>query len=342
MSLQVLLEEANPYQTQVAQVESDGRTVYLYLSPVDDLPGQTRAIWIQNLESAPASTDRAAMQSGQAPLRKQSACRHPEGSTLYKNEELDLVWFPEGSGVSLYRNGEVEAILPPWSGRDGMMGYAREALELDIGTLPLPEKDSGLYTRLKENLEFWNLRAKPEFWPAFRDSLLAQYEKVYGKHIQYYALSDRKYPPIGIVEFKHPSSDDDTARIFATLGMSYQPMPGVEGFSKEPIEDFRAEIITTGSSDQHFLPGLLGRLSVYPWLSGTFLTDGHRYESGMEYEKSDFIFTKDFKSFGLPELAVMKLEDLYPINWLYAVPVDQESLLVARVKGADFALKKLQ
>ena len=346
----VLLEEANPYKTRVAQLESDGRTVYLYLSPVDDLPGPTHAVWVRNLIAAPEKTDHEAMKQGIAPLQKKSACRHPQGAELPDPKELDLVWFPEGTGVSLYYQGRVEAIIPPYAGADGIQGYSREALELDVMTLPLPEEGSGFYDRLEENLAFWSLRARKETWPSYRDALLAHYEAVYGRHLQYYALS-RDYPPMAIVEFPYEPKQGNSSifpeadRIFVSLGMSYQPMPALELARIDAPQNSRMEFVTLGPGDYKQLPGILGRMAIYPWLSGSFFSPEHRYESGSEYEKSDYLFSQELDYLGLPPMEPFRLNMLNEdrtVRFLAAVAVNHEDMLVAQVKGVDFALKKMQ
>ena len=89
----ILLEETNPYGSRVASLEEDGRTLYLYMSPPESLPGATRACWVRNLIPAPATSDVTAMQAGQAPMVQRAASRIPDGQPLPALEELDLVWF---------------------------------------------------------------------------------------------------------------------------------------------------------------------------------------------------------------------------------------------------------
>ncbi|MCB1174700.1 MAG: hypothetical protein KDK39_14115, partial [Leptospiraceae bacterium] len=295
----ILLEQANPYETRVAQLESDGRTLYLYLSPVDDLPGETNAVWVRNLIEAPADSDRESMQAGQAPLQKKAACKHPAGLPLPAKNELDLVWFAEGTGVALYYQGALEAVVPPWSGLDRIQGYAREALELDVATLPLPQAGSPFLDRLQSNLDFWTQRSQADFWPRFRDQLLAWYEERLGRqHRQYFAL-ERKYPPMAVVEFDLPdewrSPNADFDRLYLTLGMSYQPMPGLERSKENAASKAWTEIITKGHSDLRQLPGYIGRMALYPWLSGSFFFYVHVYESGQDGPKSDYIFSEQLK-----------------------------------------------
>lgn len=339
MQVDVLFEQTNPYATRAAQLESDGRSLYLYLGPIDDLPGKTHAVWVQNIIAAPDSTDSASMKNGQAPLIKKTACRHPDGKSLPDKGSIDLVWFAEGSGVSLYLDGQVEAIIPPFSGLNSIQGYAKDCLEYDCGTMPFPESKA-FFERVEENLRFWTIRSEKKTWPAYRDKLLHHYESSYGKHTNYYALS-RPYPPMAIVEFNHPENHAIDSRIYCTLGMSYQPMPGIENQNADYFTTSHTEIITQGSLDFKDLPGVLGRIAVYPWLAGKGFQDGHHYDSGMEIENNAWLFTKNFDYTNIPGPLKFKTIDDYPVNFLNAVNVTQEDLLVAGSRGVQTVLNNL-
>lgn len=332
----VLIEETNPHGTRVAALEDDGRTLYLYLSPVEKLEGETRAVWVRNLLEAPEKTDFAAMQSGHAPLLRREACNHPDGAPSLSAEEADLVWFPEGTGVALYHDGEALAIIPPWSGYDGLQGYARDALQSDMGTLPFPEDESRFHDRLQENLDFWTTRATPAHWAERRDALLTNYEQVYGKHAQYYALQDRAFPLIGVAEFSHGHR-----KLYASVGMSEQPMPGVERQTQTPEKLFRAELVVLANESHEWAPGLVARMALFPWLAETYVATGHTYESGLAHEESNFVFTDDFERLGIPAPPALLVDERYPINYLLAAPVPKDYLTVARVRGVDHVLQKI-
>ncbi|MBX7058450.1 MAG: suppressor of fused domain protein [Leptospirales bacterium] len=332
----LLLEELSPYGTRAATLEDDGRSIYLYLSPVDDYPGQTRAVWVRNLLPGPAETDSAAMREGRAPLLRSDAVNHPEGRDGLRGEDCDLVWFQEGSGVSLYFQGEPLAILPPWSGADGLQGYARDCLIADAGTLPFPPGDSSFFERLEENLRFWTERSKPEHWAAYRDRLLANYETVYGKHRAYYALQDRRYPPIGIAEFAYL----EDGAIYATVGMSYQHMPGVERQTHDVERYLRSELICPVRLPFSSTPGLVGRMAVYPWIGDTWIGPGHTFESGMRSGEADFAFTDDFDLLAVRRPAELIVDERYLVHWTLGVPISSEYLAAARTRGPDHAIRK--
>lgn len=336
MAGRILLEELNPHGTRVATLEDDGRSVYLYLSPADDYPGETRAVWVRNLVPAPDEMDLKSMKAGRAPLISKMACAHPDGAEEFSVDDLDLVWFPEGSGVSLYVEGLIEAIIPPWSGYDGLQGYARACMDGQLGTLPMPAPESAFFDRLQENLDYWTTRADPEHWSRFRDRLLAHYESAYGPHKQYYALLDRKFPMLAVAEFEVAGR-----AVFATLGMSDQNQPGVERRAKDASGLLRVEIVSFTDDRRDWFPGVVGRMAAYPWISDAFFASGHTYESGADGPRADFILTGDFSLINLPEPAPLTVDGRYPVTWLAAAPAPGDYLNVARVRGAEQALRKI-
>ncbi len=332
----IIVEELNPHETFTASLEEDGRTIYLYLSPVKNSNIQPRAVWVRNILPAPIEPDRQAMQNGQAPLLIRSACDHPEGGETIDPSQADLVWFQEGSGLSLMVDGKPEAVIPPWSGKDNIYGYARHALALDAGTLPLADDNRGLLNRIDENLKFWNLRTQKGFWDNFRDRMIAHYEKSFGAHSRYFALKDRQFPIIGILEFMLESE----GVLYATVGMSAQHMPGVELSRTDPEKYFRAELLCVRSRKEDWFPGLMGRMAVYPWLSGTWLGPGHSFESGLNEIDSDFIFS-DVRASPMDKVSPLIQDEQYHVNFLAAYGVSQDQMLAVRARGSGFILKRL-
>lgn len=286
-------------------------------------------------------------------------CDHPDGAQEYDPEELDFVWFPEGNGVSLYNRGELEAILPPWSGRENVSGYSREALGYQSNTLPLPPEHSNIYKRLQDNLDFWKRRTTEGDWERFRDGMLAHYESILGKHRQYYALTDVRFPTLAIVEFALT-----TGTLYASLGMSRQPMPGIELIKQEPEHFVRRELFlfspdpdsSAAPADYEIpaevlqelrknYPGLLGRMARFPWIVSSALDHGHVFESGMERNYCDFVLSESPLPSGLSEEIMGGIMEHYSVEGyslspLFALPATQEDLLVARQKGPDFWLEK--
>ncbi|MBU45411.1 MAG: hypothetical protein CMN76_19520 [Spirochaetaceae bacterium] len=355
----ILKEEENPFENYAAVVESDNRTVYLYLLPTKNENLPAHAVWLRNLVPAPDEPDRDSIKEGRPPLMHVQGCNHPEGALTYNPQNLDFVWFPEGNGVTLYNEGKLEAILPTWSGRENVSGYSKEALGYQSNTLPLPPENSAIYTRLQENLDFWDRRTRPEDWNEFRDQLLNHFESLFGKHSQYYALTDVKFPTLAVLEFAL-----ETGILYCSLGMSRQPMPGIELLKSEPEHFVRREIFlfspnpgSPGAPDDYAnmgdalnqiranYPGLVGRLARYPWIVSAALDHGHLFESGMATNYCDFIFSESPAPTGLSSESMAGIMEHYNIEGhslspLFALPATQEDLLVARQKGADFWLDK--
>ena len=334
MGTKLLLNETNPYGTWTAVVEDDGRTVYLYLNPAGESHATSRAVWVRNLIPAPMAPDRAAMKGGCAPLFRAEACQHPGGLGPLKPDELDIVWFQEGNAVALFRDGKPEALIPPWSGMDGFFGYAAEAVGPDAGTVPFPEDRAGLQARLDENLAFWTARSAGNFWSSYRDQMIAHYEASYGPHKQYFAVTDRDYPPLAVVEF-----ESHNEVVYASLGMSAQNVPDVELYEEEPGNHVRTELVWSSPAQDTSVPGLVARVALYPWLASAYLGPGHLYRTGMDgTDRAYVLFTPEFP---IARPASFQ-SDGYPVRFLYTFAVGDEWLQVAKTRGTEHVLSKLR
>jgi len=267
---------------------------------------------------------------------KKSSCRHPEGLGPIEKKDLGILWFQEGNGVALYFNQKLEAVIPPWSGKDGLFGYSAQCSAQDAGTVPLLESHTGLLERIRENEQFWQARNDSAHWSSFRETILSHYEKVFGAHTQYYALTDRKYPPLAVVEF-----EKNGLFLYATLGMSYQNMPGVELAKKDPEPFLRTEIITARRTRQEWMPGLAGRMAVYPWLYNRWLGDEHTFESGLTQPFCDFIILRDYEENFLQKPETLTFENK-PVNFHLALPVHQEDMLLIKAKGIRHVIGQIR
>ncbi len=332
----VIIRSENPYGTMLATLEDDGRTVYLYMNPVRDATITPKALWIRNLLEAPAETDKESLRIGRAPLLRKDACRHPQGKRTVKPEEARIVWFQEGTGVALFIRDELEAILPPWSGEDGIYGYAKEASAKDMGTLPFPADFSGLLKRVKENEAHWESRSRSETWAAFRDRLLAHYEKAYGPHSRYFAVSGHPFPPLAVVEF----ATDPKNVYYATLGMSYQNLPGAELVLPDAQNHVRIEVITRYDRIREDVPNALGTLASFPWANMRFIHHGHTFITGVQDDHLDYLLTGMYSEdeFKAPE--DITVDDQYPVNFLYAIPITKAEVDTAAREGSRKLLEK--
>lgn len=344
----ILIEEENPYRNIGAFVEDDGRTIYLYRVPSEESTIEPSAVWVRNLQPAPTEADDAPL-DGVAPLMTAESCAHPEGLPSFDPADLDLIWFPDGTGVTLYVNGEVEAILPPWAGHDFVHGYAKEAVAYSQSTIPLPRAKSELYNRLKDNQEFWNRRTSANDWSNYRDSMIEWYESFLGKHSQYYAV-EQSVPMLGVIQFNNPKCEIATPKstsagnpsVFVTIGMGRQPQPGIEMYHENPDSVLHTEVLCYFPNATQQTASILGRIAAYPWKTGRFFDDSHIYESGYTDQVSDFFFTANHSNAGWPEIPTAPLlDDRYTIRPLFAVPVSQDDILVARSKSVEYRLKRL-
>src|ERR1700753_3256378 len=119
-----LLESENPYESRRLTVEYDGVTTAAYLH---DGPTTVAATRIANHVPAPASTDVARIESGQAPIMPSGHTKLPEGRPPIEPGTLEPLWVEEGDGVAGLENGKLLAVIPGWSDASrGMPGYSRD------------------------------------------------------------------------------------------------------------------------------------------------------------------------------------------------------------------------
>ncbi len=336
--MEILKSEENPYRTQSASLETDGRTIYLYLNPVEGVDVVPKAVWVMNLVAAPEA-DQDAMLRGQAPVRSKAACAHPEGLRAPQETQIDFVWFQEGTGVSLYIDGEVWAVIPPFAGQDGFFGFCKEALQPEHGTFPLPQ---GMKERAQENLEFWNRRTRKGFWSDFRDQLLSKYEAAFGSHNNYYVLDNGKFPAMGMAQF----AIEDGLQLFATIGMSAQNMPGVEAHVKNPEPLFRIELMTVRDAAHPWFIDSMSRIALLAWRTGGWIGPGHSIRFGRSEPFSDFLVIEDHLiqdpslAQRFERLPKTILDERYPRTFLFLWPCAEDDLRISQARGRDFLAKK--
>src|SRR5260370_16187279 len=89
---QILLETESPYANRRVVVECDGVTTAAYLH--SSTP-PIAATWIANHVPAPATTDLARLNAGQAPLMPAAHTKHPDGRPLPEPGALRALWLEE-------------------------------------------------------------------------------------------------------------------------------------------------------------------------------------------------------------------------------------------------------
>lgn len=271
---EVLFEEVGPNGNIQAVVEADEGACFFYLFGSEDIDFGMRAVWVRNHGVAPDALDEARMEEGLPPQNPAAHCRHPQGLPRLNDEELRVVWLPEGNGAALYDGSELLAMIPPWSGMEGFNGYAAD----NIGEGPLAwgiGPDNELVGRFREAESYWERWEDEDLWPSIQDALLSSIEKTLGRHSNYYAIDGGEWPPKAIVGIPRPGSV-----VLVTIGVSVRPQPAVEMATDEPELLRRIElgvVLPAGWPDDAIkrFASYLSAQSRLPWDSYTWLGPGH-------------------------------------------------------------------
>ena len=126
---ETLLEEVNPNGNIQAVVESDADVCYFYLYAAPDTQLGIKSVWVRNHTRAPEALEVERLRSGSPSRNPARHCRHAAGQVPLAPQDLRVVWLPEGNGASLYERDAILAIIPPWSGTKGFLGYARDNID---------------------------------------------------------------------------------------------------------------------------------------------------------------------------------------------------------------------
>jgi hypothetical protein len=270
----VLLEDINPNGNVQAVVEVNEGTCYFYLFGKPDSDFGMRSLWVCNLAPAPAVLDVAGMHEGKPPMNPRAHCRNPAGRAAPHTEDLRVVWLPEGNGAALYEKGAIAAIIPPWSGRDGFCGYARECL----GQGPLAwelETGNAQIARFETARSYWTAWEGENVWDSLRDGLCARIESALGPRSNYYAIDGGRWPPKALVRIPHAQG---TALV--TVGLCLRPQPNVEIYVEDTASVRRIELAALLPKDwpdeavKGFAAYLSGQSNL-PWEAFTWLGEGH-------------------------------------------------------------------
>ena len=315
----------NPHQNLRASLESDGRTVYLYLTPDCECPFPPRALWICNLSQAPEKDDTEARKSGVAPLAKRSACRHPEGCDELEPDNLRLEWSQEGCGVAIFSKETLLGYISPFQTGTPGFGYSAEAVESHMGTHPFPKDSSFLQEKIAADRSYWKIRSEKGFWDSYRDRLLVHYESVFGKHSRYFALVDRPYPPLAIVEFT-----TEKGIVYTTLGMSNQNMPYSFSETGEKLSPPRVELLFQAEKAEDWVPSAMGIIASYPWATFKTVAPGHIFETGTA--DADFLLKETGP---LVENIPKFTQDSMKVQFLSAERITKNELEMAKKRGAN-------
>jgi len=271
----VLREEKGPNGNVTAIVEDDGRSVYLYLEGDEASGFGTRAVWVRNRQKAPWLMEVERMQAGQAPMLQARYVADPEGGPPLHPDKLEFLWFEDGEGVALLEEGDILAVLPPWSGVKGFAGYARDCVLESPFCEPLgtPETNPLVFRLLAEAARFWNDWDETT-WPKLQERFLTSFRKAFGRERQVYEVGQDRFPPSLLAQYAR-----DGAHVLVTGGMSIRPQPRIDRSGPE-AEPFR-RIELAMAVDAALLPDPLPLVrwlagqSTLPWDRYTWLGEGH-------------------------------------------------------------------
>jgi hypothetical protein len=283
----VLIETPNNRHTLYAVVEQDERTAYFYLYPAELLSKRykMRACWLRNLQPAPETRDREAMQQGVAPMLEAAYCAHPLGEAPLQPERLSIVWMPEEDGAAVLYDDTILGVLPGWGlYLDEPVAYAAgctgageldDALVLPLGAPGQNEQ----YDRVSEAVNFrqlWENVDQPQ-WPVIQDSFINAYESVFGAMGPYYAIDNKEWPPMAMGRF-----EKDNIVYFLTMGVSIRPMPWVAYLYQDTAPAYRRMELGLAISKDDFteeeimaMAEGLSSLADIPWRHISWLGEGH-------------------------------------------------------------------
>lgn len=292
---EVLFFQTSPFGNLDAIVQQNGQTVYFYLN---ERVGEnqrpffgTRACWVRNLVEGPMVFNMPEIDSGIPPVFPRTQTKHREGQPLPKPESLHVVWFEEGNGAALIETDletgdpQTLAVIPPWSGDNGFMGYSRECVVDSHFCSPLPASGV-LYDRIEKAESFWHSFVEtPTPFATLQPELLQSYRDYFGhvsglngplQETQYFNINGDQFPPRGLVEFRVEESV-----YWLTTAMSIVPQPNVELSLEFPSTQRRIELafqLDLAEADESAIDRArlsIGALASIPWRQFNWIGAGH-------------------------------------------------------------------
>lgn len=344
----ILLEEQGPNGNIKAVVEDDGRSVYLYLEGTEESSFGVRSVWVRNRKAAPAMLEVERMQAGLPPMLPARYCVDPEAGAPLDPKKLELLWFEEGDAVALLEEGDVLAVIPPWSGIRGFAGYARDCAMEGILCEPLgsPAHDHhGIFGRMARAARFWaSWDENP--WPAIQDGMMQALEKALGPHTRYFSTNPERWPPRSMTLFER-----DDAKVMVTGGMSLRPQPRAERHAEDPAGARRIELAL--AIDPALAPEPIEPLLSYvngqatlPWDRYTWLGEGHTIgcSDALPVGPSGKRFTRMLlwrDPPGAPQLSFPPFHQ-DPVGLLWMVPITEAEGAFVEAQGGEALLERLR
>ncbi|MEL7498499.1 MAG: hypothetical protein AAFN77_12880 [Planctomycetota bacterium] len=336
---EVLLFQSSPFGNLDAIVQQNGETVYFFLnervakgrSPKFGM----RACWVRNLVQGPLVFNVAALESGTPPVFPRTHVANREGLTAPDSESLRIVWFEEGNGAALLEStDEAEkllAVIPPWSGENGFMGYADECVVENQFCAPLPAETS-LQDRIERADQFWqSFSQQPTPFAEVQPNQLTRYREAMARSVsqteplgenQYFNINGDKFPPRGLVEFQVADQ-----LVLLTVGLCMTPQPNVEMAVENPRMFRRIELGFTGSLTELDAATVerarttLSSIAAIPWAQFSWLGPDHTCSFPGIVDECD---TAILKTDGPIEIELAPFRD-DPVTILWITPMAQSN-----------------
>lgn len=352
-----LLFEASPDGTRAAIVEQDDRVAYCYLHrskgtsspPSSASSDNLQACWLRNLVKGPISFSMREMEQGVPPVLPRLHCDHPDGLPPLRGDQLEVVWLEAGNGAAFLVDGQIAAIIPPWSGIEGFHGYAKHCKSPNQVCWPLPN-EKPMLDQYGEARTYWQLWNEGDPWSKLQQELLDSYERVLGEHRSYFSIDGNRWPPKAVLQFQTSQS---TFWLTAGVSVRQQPMPHPElpvpkGLERIEI-GFRLDGELPGTYYQSLLR-LISSISNYPWYAGQWIGPAHSYPFAASQEFPDdaeslierfpkLVFSCD-PNFGFesPDIHFVGR----PLRWLWMVPITHAETRFMNDNGVQSLIDRLR
>ncbi|HEY0839431.1 MAG TPA: suppressor of fused domain protein [Vulgatibacter sp.] len=342
----ILLEQQGPNGNVKAVVEDDGRSVYFYLEGTEESGFGVRSCWVRNRKQAPAMMEVERMQAGLAPMLPAKYCVDPEAGRPLNEKSLELLWLEEGDAAALLENGDVLAVIPPWSGVNGFAGYARDCAMESILCEPLgsPDHDHhGIFARMSRAARFWaSWDDNP--WPGIQQGMMEALEKAMGPHTRYFSTPPERWPPRSMTIFA-----PGDALAICTGGMSLRPQPLADRHAEDPVSSRRVELglaidRTLAPDPMEPLVSYVNGQATLPWDRYAWLGEGHTIGCGVLPEVSSGLrFSRVLlwrEPPGAPPIALPPFHG-DPVSMLWMVPITEAESVFLGSYGARLLFERL-
>lgn len=298
-----LFFERSPFGHCDAVVETDGRTIYFYLSWPDE--ARVAPCWVANLQPAPLTFDRRELEANLPPLLPKPFLRKisSEEQIVVAGggpEDWSVVWDPAGHGAMLIWREHLVAVIPPWSGQEGVHGYARECAVENLVCQPLPPSETW-QNWLSSARDYWQSWMNDRYFAEYQQAYLTKLQELHPQTVSYFSIDGGKFPPRAIASLQLAGSTEEnlgreqsgfsgwnrwrrqSGQLLTTVGLGLCPQPTGNWTVVADQRQFRIELAIffseplTDSERDEFLRQL-GGLANIPWKRNTCFRPGDTCE----------------------------------------------------------------